>query len=397
MTKATRLRVLQVNKLYYPHIGGIEKLVYLLSEELAKRPGIEVKVLVCNTEFRTRIERASNLEVIRVASLGTLFSMPVAPAFPLWLRKLDADIYHYQHPFPPGELCYLLARPGGKLLVTWQSDIVRQRTLLRLYEPFLQMFLRKANLILATSPNYLESSRYLRPFREKCRVVPNGIDPSHFRATPEIEAQVAAIRARHGPSIVLFVGRLVYYKGLPYLLKAMTRIRAKLLIIGEGPLEKELRELVKRLHLSEKVVFLGPVSEETLVAHYHACDVFVLPSIANSEAFGLVQLEAMACGKPVVSTDLPTGVPYVNQHGKTGLIVPPRDPEALARAINTLLEDPGLREQFGQYAKRRVEREFTIEIVAEKVLEIYRELVERHQGLEVNTLQSTVQEGERPS
>lgn len=380
MTKATRLRVLQVNKLYYPHIGGIEKVVCLLSEELAKRPALEVKVLVCNMESRTRIEKTSNLEVIRVASLGTLFSMPVAPAFPLWLRKLDADIYHYQHPFPPGELCYLLARPAGKLVVTWQSDIVRQRTLLRLHEPFLQMFLRKANLILATSPNYLESSRYLRAFREKCRVVPNGIDPSQFRATPQIEAQAAAIRARHGPSIVLFVGRLVYYKGLPYLLKAMMEIQARLLIIGEGPLEKGLRELVKSLDLSRKVVFLRPVSEETLAAHYHACDVFVLPSTTNSEAFGLVQLEAMACGKPVVSTNLPTGVPYVNQHGKTGFILPPRDPEALARAINTLLDDPGLRENFGQYAKRRVEREFTMEIVAEKVLEIYEELMESPPG-----------------
>jgi len=371
---------LQVNKLYYPHIGGIEKVVCLLSEELAKRPALEVKVLVCNMESRTRIEKTSNLEVIRVASLGTLFSMPVAPAFPLWLRKLDADIYHYQHPFPPGELCYLLARPAGKLVVTWQSDIVRQRTLLRLHEPFLQMFLRKANLILATSPNYLESSRYLRAFREKCRVVPNGIDPSQFRATPQIEAQAAAIRARHGPSIVLFVGRLVYYKGLPYLLKAMMEIQARLLIIGEGPLEKGLRELVKSLDLSRKVVFLRPVSEETLAAHYHACDVFVLPSTTNSEAFGLVQLEAMACGKPVVSTNLPTGVPYVNQHGKTGFILPPRDPEALARAINTLLDDPGLRENFGQYAKRRVEREFTMEIVAEKVLEIYEELMESPPG-----------------
>lgn len=380
MTKATRLRVLQVNKLYYPHIGGIEKVVCLLSEELAKRPALEVKVLVCNMESRTRIEKTSNLEVIRVASLGTLFSMPVAPAFPLWLRKLDADIYHYQHPFPLGELCYLLARPAGKLVVTWQSDIVRQRTLLRLYEPFLQMFLRKANLILATSPNYLESSRYLRAFREKCRVVPNGIDPSQFRATPQIEVQAAAIRARHGPSIILFVGRLVYYKGLPYLLKAMMEIQARLLIIGEGPLEKGLRELVESLDLSRKVVFLRPVSEETLAAHYHACDVFVLPSTANSEAFGLVQLEAMACGKPVVSTNLPTGVPYVNQHGKTGFILPPRDPEALARAINTLLDDPGLRENFGQYAKRRVEREFTMEIVAEKVLEIYEELMESPPG-----------------
>jgi rhamnosyl/mannosyltransferase len=228
---------------------------------------------------------------------------------------------------------------------------------------------------LVSSPNYLEASSYLNDVREKCTVIPLGIDIQQFQLNSVLEQRVKALRAQYGPRIVLFVGRLVYYKGVEYLIKAMPEIDAKLILIGEGPLKEKLKEIVQSLNLGDKVVFQPPVSDDDLVAYYHACEVLVLPSVEITEAFGLVQLEAMACGKPVVSTALPTGVPFVNQHGKTGFIVPPRDHRALAQAINTLLSNPQLREQYGIYAKRRVEQEFNMKVITAKVMQVYKELL----------------------
>ncbi len=367
------MQVLMINKLYYPVIGGAENHLYLLCNELKKC--IDVRVLVCNTELKTVIEKLDNLEIIRVASAGILFSMPLGFTFPLWLRRLEADIIHFHHPFPLGEISYLLTKPKGKMVITWHSDIIHQKHLLKFYEPFLLKLLERADRILPTSANYIESSPFLRRFRNKCQPIPLGIDVEQFKLTPGIENAAARIREKYGSKILLFIGRLVYYKGVEYLIEAMRHIDAHLIIIGEGPLENKLKTLAHGEGVAEKMSFLKPVRDEELPHYYYACDVFVLPSVARSEGFGIVQLEAMVCGKPVVSTNLPTGVAFVNQHQKTGLVVPPRDAQALAEAINTLLKDPKLRKKYGKYGKMRVEREFTKEIVAQRVLEVYGELI----------------------
>ncbi|MDI6689771.1 MAG: glycosyltransferase [Actinomycetota bacterium] len=374
------MQVLMINKLYYPVIGGVENHLYLLCNELKKC--IDVRVLVCNTELKTVIEKLDNLEIIRVASAGILFSMPLGFTFPLWLRRLEADIIHFHHPFPLGEISYLLtclpagtAKPKGKIVITWHSDIIHQKHFLKFYEPFLLKLLERADRILPTSANYIESSPFLRRFRNKCQPIPLGIGVAQFKLTPEIENAAARIREKYGSKILLFIGRLVYYKGVEYLIEAMKYIDAHLIIIGEGPLENKLKALAYKEGVTGKISFLKPVRDEELPHYYYACDVFVLPSVARSEGFGIVQLEAMVCGKPVVSTNLPTGVPFVNQHQRTGLVVPPKDVRALAEAINTLLKDPDLCKKYGEYGKKRVEREFTKEIVAQRVLEVYGELI----------------------
>jgi len=369
------IKVLQVNKLYYPHIGGIEKHLYLLCNELTRRPQFDVTALVCNTRFRTEVENSSNFKLVRVASPGTFVGMPYAFSLPLWLHRLRADIIHIHHPFPPGELAYLLARPESKVVVTWHSDIVRQRGAMVFYRPFLHQFLKRVDCIILASSNYLKVSSYLRAFKEKCIVIPYGIDTLEFQLTPEVKSRAEAIRSQYGSPLLLFVGRLVYYKGLEYLIRAMQRVDAKLLIVGEGALEYELRALAAHLGLVDRIVFLQHASAEGLAAYYHACDLFVLPSVEISEAFSLVQLEAMSCGKPVVSTDLPTGVTFANQHRKTGFVVPIRDPEALSCAINLLLHNPALRQQYGNYARNRVEHEFTKQVMTDKVVQLYRELI----------------------
>jgi rhamnosyl/mannosyltransferase len=234
--------------------------------------------------------------------------------------------------------------------------------------------LKKAQRIIVTSPHYLASSVLLKKFQEKCVVIPLGIDLRKFDKKG-CEKEIAAIRSQYGGRIVLFVGRLTHYKGVRYLLEAMKEVSGRLLIIGTGELERQLRNQVKRNNLRTKVHFLGELGEEEVVPFFHACDLLVLPSITRNEAFGLVQLEAMACGKPVISTHLETGVQYVNQTGVTGFIVPPRDSEALAGAINRLLEDEKLRTRMGIEGRRRVEREFTKERMAWGTLKLYEEVL----------------------
>jgi len=328
------------------------------------------------TQRKTEIEEKDGLKIVRVGSVGTFRSMLLSPSFFFWMRKIKANVFHFHLPFPLGVISYLLAKPEGKIVVTWHSDIVRQKIGRFFYQPFLIKFLEKADVIIATSPNMIESSPYLRRFREKCTVIPLGIDVKKFELLEEEKKRVEEIKKKYSyeKGIVLFVGRLIYYKGVEYLITAIKDVDGVCLIIGEGKLRKKLEKMSDKLGLSSKVYFLGSVSDEELPMYYHACDIFCLPSVAKSEAFGIVQLEAMACGKSVVSTSLPTGVPFVNQDKKTGIVVQPKDPQALANAINTLLDNPTLREKYGKYAKERVKREFAREVMVEKILRVYRGL-----------------------
>ncbi len=370
-----KLRVLQVNKLYYPHIGGVEKHVQDLAESI--KDEVKVKVLVANTSFKTVVEDINGVQVIKIASLGTLASAPLAPSLWLWLRRLQPDIYHFHFPYPVGDVSYLLARVKGKLVVTYHSDIIRQKRLLALYRPFMSRFLKKADVIIAGSPNMVANSPVLKRFSAKCKVVNYGIDVDRFKLTPEVEKNAAALRRRFGGrNIILFVGRLIYYKGVSYLVEAMRDIDGMLVLAGEGGLRSELEKKAAQLGVADKIIFFGRAKDRELPALYHACDIFVLPSVARTEAFGLVQLEAQACGKPVVSTNLPTGVPYANLDNVTGLIVPPKDSRALAIAISRLLDEPELRRQLGSQGKKRVETEFTLATMAAAVLDIYREIGE---------------------
>ena len=365
------MRVVQISKYYYPVIGGVEGHLKLLSEEISKR--VEVKVLVSNVKPETEIERSNNLEVIKIASIGKLFSMPLSPTFPFWMSEIKADILHFHHPFPWGIVSYFLAEPEAKVVVTYHSDIVRQKITGSLFTPILTRFLKRADCIIATSPNLIEGSPVLKNYKDKCRVIPLGIDAEKFKAKSD-EDKICSIRNKFRTKLVLFVGRLIYYKGLEYLIQTIPEIDAHFILIGDGPLEKDLRKKISDLKIEEKVTILKAMDESELISYYYACDLFVLPSIAKSEAFGLVQLEAMSCGKPVVSTNLPTGVPFVNLHKCTGLIVPPGDSRALAEAINTLLENENLRRVYGENARLRVEEEFTKEKMINRTLELYYEI-----------------------
>ncbi|MFB6271479.1 MAG: glycosyltransferase [Salinibacter sp.] len=364
------MRVLQLNKLYAPWIGGVEKVVQNIAEGL--KANVEMDVVVCQPRGRGRRERVNGVRVTRATSLGVVWGMPISPTYPFLLARQSrgADIVHAHCPFPLGVMAYLtFGSRRAKLVVTYHSDIVRQRRLMRFYGLFLRRFLSRADAIMVTSPHMLEASPHLAPHRDKCRVVPLSVDLAETGQPP---AQSYDLGLPTDDRIVLFAGRLSYYKGLNYLLEAMRDVDATLVIAGDGEERDALSSQVEEIGVTDKALFLGRLSDDELKYCYQHCDLFVLPSVEPSEAFGIVQLEAMAYGKPVVNTSLPTGVPYVSVHGETGLTVPPQDADALAEAINAILDDPDRAERYGRNARRRVEQVFSREAMLASVYEVYR-------------------------
>lgn len=367
------MNVLQVGKFYHPHPGGMETVLRDLC--LAIKDQVKLRVLVANTSPTTIRETIEGVDVTRAASWGTVASTSVCPRFPAMMNSFAADIVHLHEPNPLAVFSYLTAKPRGKLIVSFHSEVVRQRFLQKVYHPFSRQVLQRAARIVVGSPAPLQHWPTLAPFRDKCVVVPFGIDVRPFQDKQKYAHAIGEIRRQFGEPLLLFVGRLVYYKGIEYLLEAMRQVSARLLIIGDGPLRAKLAQAVQQNGLKNKVVLLGQRPLDQLPAYYHACDLFILPSIHKSEAFGIVQLEAMACGKPVISTDLPSGVPWVNQNGQTGLVIPPRDVEALIRAINLLVTNPSLRARLGRGGQQRVAQEFTRERMGARLLALYEQVL----------------------
>ena len=370
---AARIRVLHVGKYYPPVNGGMERVLELLCRREASV--VRTRVVVANTTRLTSHDVVDGIPVTRIASFGTAGSVAICPSFPLWLSRESADVVVIHEPNPLGLLAYRLARPSARLVVWFHSEVVRDAWQYAMfYKPWFAYAMRRASRVIVASPPMADAVQ-LREFPVKSTVIPYGLDQERLTLTPAVAADVATLRQRHGQPLLLFVGRMVPYKGLDVLLAAMPRVNARLVLVGDGPQRPTLEALAQQLGLGEKVVFAGELDESQLIAWYHACDVFVLPSTTRAEAFGVVQTEAMACGKPVVSTALPSGVPWVNQDGETGLVVPPGDPAALAAALNRLTTDPELRVRLGEGGRRRVCEEFTADRMAARAVSVYHEVM----------------------
>lgn len=369
-----KIRILEVNKAYFPHTGGIETLVRQYSEELGKYKNIEVRTLVCRDgRGKTYSENINGVKLTRAGSIGTYFSCPLSLSFLGLFRKMsgNADIVHIHVPFPLADLALLLSGYKGKVIVSWHSDIVKQKKLLTLYRPLLKYLLDRADCILAATEGHINGSEFLSEYRCKCRILPYGFNPEEYlniSKTPFLTEKAT------NPDCVkiFFTGRLVYYKGVDVLIKAIRRVsyNCELFIAGTGVLENELKEKVCKYNISDRVHFLGFLPEEQLKQAYADCDIFVLPSVEKSEAFGIVQLEAMIYGKPVINTRLPSGVPYVSIHGKTGLTVQPKNHRQLAEAIELLCRNRNVRKQLGKSAHERVMTEFNEEIIIKRLYRI---------------------------
>ena len=365
-----KIKVLQVNKLYYPDIGGIERVVQYIAEGLQEKT--DMSVLACRPKGRGTSEEINGVSVRRCGSFGTLFSMPVSLSFLYEFRKRakGQDILQLHAPFPLGDLACFLSGYKGKVVLYWHSDVVKQKKLMILYRPLMESLLKRTDAIIVAADGIIKGSSYLGPYRDKCVTIP-------FAVNPMIEQMGKRYMEQAKPNMeryvrFLFVGRLVYYKGVDVLLQAFEAVKdGELTIIGNGNMEEELKIYVKEHGMSERVHFLGKVNEERLYQAFAECDAFVLPSVAKSEAFGLVQQEAMAYGKPVINTNLPSGVPEVSLHGITGLTVEPGDVPALSQAMQWLVSHPEERNVMGKQARERLESNYTLTVMMNRMMELY--------------------------
>jgi rhamnosyl/mannosyltransferase len=312
--------------------------------------------------------------VIRTPSYGIFHSVSISPQIIARLREVQDgyDIIHMHLPDPMAAAALYLDRPKAALVLHWHGDVIRQKLLLPLYRPFQTFLLKRSDAILATSPNYIEGSRALAPYRSRCHVVPIGVDVSGIEVSHE---RVREIRERFkGKRIVLSIGRLTPYKGYEYLIEAARHLGEDyvILIAGSGELEKPLSRRIADLGLVDKVHMLGRVVHEDVGSYYEASDVFCLSSVSKNEAFGIVQVEAMFFGKPVVSTNVRgSGIVYANIDGETGLVVEPRDPWALAEAIKRICGDQDLYRRLADGGRRRAGEVFTVKHMLDATIEVY--------------------------
>ncbi len=374
------MKVLLVYKDYYPVLGGIEHHVQLLAEGLRKC-GVEARVLATNTSGRTVEETINGVPVMKTGRLANVSSAPISPGFYRALARLSdgADIAHLHFPYPPAEVGQLLFGRARHFVLTYHSDIVRQKILGFFYRPLLRQVLRKAERITVSNPQYIQTSRFLQPFAEKCTVIHHGINLNRFNSKPGTEERAHQIRTEHHyKPLILAVGRLRHYKGIDILIAAMRQVDdACALVVGTGPMRALWERQARDEGLVDRVLFRGEVAEDELIALYHAANVFVLPSTNRAETWGTVQVEAMACGLPVICTELGTGTSYVNQDGVTGLVVPPGDSAALAAALRRLIGDKAFAQELGVAGHARAWGKLSSDAMIEQTMAFYSDVIGR--------------------
>lgn len=367
------MKITHFGKYSPPFRGGMEMFLATLTQGLVARQ-VECEIIVsqyigCGEEFRE-----AGVAVRCLRTFGSWKSVPLSPGGLLALRNCRATIINLHHPNPLADLSYLLARPQAPLVVTYHADIVRQRHLAKLHAPLLHYVLNRAAAIVVTSPHYVDSSPVLPRYRDKIVVIPLGIDPP-----PPAWLENPAPKPPGEPQY-LYLGRLVPYKGVEVLLQALTQAPGRLWIAGYGPSEAKLRKQADALGLNGRVEFLGTISEPEKWRRLAACDALVLPSLTRAEAYGLVLVEAMAAGKPVVASDLPTGVRLLAQEGVNALRFPPGDALRLAAALHRLAADPEAARQLGETGRRLMQAHYTTERMIDGYHRLYRELAQRAGG-----------------
>lgn len=369
-------RCLQLTKFYPPFNGGIETTVRDIARGLSSR-GWGIKILCSNTKAKTVYEDGA-IPVMRVASLAQIASTSMSPMMLFWLVRWqnEQDVIHVHLPNPMANLVLWVTRPRSKVVVHWHSDIVKQRRLLKLYEPLQNWLLKRADAILVTSKRYADSSPWLQPYKNKLHIAPSCVEDP-LLITPQRKRQelTDSVRAQWpGKRIVFALGRMTYYKGFEVLINAARQLPSDVVVLigGAGELLESLRVQVRENELMNKVHLLGRISDGDLPGYFGAADLFCLPSLVRSEAFGLVLVEAMAHGKPVVATDIDgSGVPWVNAHGVSGLNAKPGDADSLAECIQRILNDSGLASKLALGARSRYESTFTIDKMIDSIETAY--------------------------
>jgi rhamnosyl/mannosyltransferase len=376
------MRVLHAYKIFAPDSeGGVVQVISDLT--MPPRDGLQSSILAARPRGAAHSNEVGGVPVHASGSLGTVMSMPISPAyltsFARQARHVDLVVHHA--PFPLTDLAIVAALPRRvALIVHWHADIVGRALLRRLLTPLMHAVLRRADRIVVADAALAASSPFLQPYRDKCSVCCFGTDVAYWSSLSAAEqAEVEALR-RQDPRLVLGIGRLVSYKGFEFLIRALQYVDATAIIVGEGPLEGDLRALAETLGVAERVRFAGRQPRDRLKMLLHAARMIAMPSISAAEAFGLVQIEAMAAGRPVINTWLPTAVPHIARDGQEGLTVPPGAVEDLSVAIARLLDEPGLAQRLGDGGAMRAREMFQLARFQADSHRVYREVVRLHRA-----------------
>jgi len=370
------MRILHIGKYYPPYFGGIEKVNYDLVESLNEN-GISTDVLCFNNQNKTQVEN-KGYNIYRAATINSAFSSPLSFSIFKQLRKIhnNYDIIHVHVPNPMGAIALQSVSFKGKVIVHWHSDIIKQKKLKKIYRPFQEKLLQRADRIIVTTSNYIEGSADLRPYRNKCKVIPIGISKSDFVANELFREQLK--QQYKDKKVVFSIGRLIYYKGFEYLIEAAKKLPDNVVVLigGTGILKEDLQKQIEKSQVEEKVTLLGNIPFENLGEYYNRADIYCLSSTERSEAFGVVLIEAMSFGCPIVSTNIKgSGVPWVNRNNDTGIVVEPKNSDLLAEAITRIATSPELATKFSINSLIRYDAEFSKEKMTQRTIELYKELM----------------------
>jgi glycosyltransferase involved in cell wall biosynthesis len=373
------LRALQVYRTYFPDPpGGLQEAVRQIA--LASTAfGIEAKIFTLSPNpVPASISRPEG-DVLRARSWAAPASCDLGgvAAFRQFARVCaQSDVVHYQFPWPFEDVLHAVVRPKIPAVMTYQSDVVRQKFLGTMYAPLMWRTLKSMRVIVATSPAYARTSPVLshQSIRDKVRVIPNGIVEESYSMDAD-EGVFGRIGMEKSEAYFLFIGVLRYYKGLHTLVQAARHAGARIVIAGSGPEDNKLKQLADQ-EGAKNIIFAGQISDAEKVALLQSCRALVLPSHLRSEAFGMVLVEAAIFGKPQISCEIGTGTSFVNAHEETGIVVPPEAPDELAQAMNRLLRETSATEIMGVAARARYERMFSGDALGKAYADLYREVVE---------------------
>lgn len=371
------MRILHISKYYYPYIGGVENICKYLVEGM---PQYERAVLCFNDKRDDVVEKVNGTTVYRVGTKINIarqaLSLSYFPMMKRAIKEFKPDIiqFHWANPYPAAVLMTMIPK-NVKLVVHWHMDIIKQKKIYPLIKPIEKALLKRADLVVVTSPTYRDASVPLQAFKDKVKILPCAVDEDNLVLRNGDLEKIEEIKNRYGNKpIVFFVGRHIQYKGLPHLIEAEKFVKSDCVFVvaGNGPLTDELKAKCN----SSRVFFVGRLSDEDLKLHHYAASVFAFPSVTKNEAFGIALAEAMYCGTPAVTFTIPgSGVNWVSLNGVTGIEVPNGDDEAFAKAIDTLLENKELYRVYAENGMKRVKEKFTIPSMTNTMEGYYKDLM----------------------
>ena len=370
------MKVLHFYKAYLPDsVGGVEQVISQIALSSASL-GVDTEVLSLSPTMVERTIKIDNHYVHRCRSNFEIASTPFSVSAFLRFRQLakEAEIIHYHFPYPFADLLHFVTRVDKPTVLTYHSDIVKQKHLLTLYQPLMNKFLGSVDHIVATSPNYLKSSKVLAKYRDKVSVIPIGLDKS-TNPTPSKD-RLEYWQKKFGDKFFLFVGVMRYYKGLHILIEAARNSDYSIVIVGSGFIEKELKHQVENLGINN-IHFIGFVSDEDKVALFTLSYAVLFPSHLRSEAFGISLLEGAMYGKPLISSEIGTGTTYINIDGETGIVVPPSNPGALRESMDYLWNNPVVAKKMGESAEERYWDLFTADKMTKSYVNLYQSLLDK--------------------